>query len=62
MKKSNVIIFVLLAIASAFLLWLWYCLGLNKVDEPLDLVLSILWWIVIIASIVIVAKMEQIRR
>ena len=62
MKKSNVIIFVLLAIASAFLLWLWYYLGLNKVDEPLDLVLSILWWIVIIASIVIVAKMEQIRR
>ena len=62
MKKSNVIIFVLLAIASAFLLWLWYYLGLNKVDEPLDLVLSILWWIVIIVSVVIIVKMEQIRR
>lgn len=62
MKKSNVIIFVLLAITSAFLLWLWYYLGLNKVDEPLDLVLSIIWWIVIIVAVVIIARMEQIRR
>ena len=38
MKKSNVIVFVLLALASAFFLWLWYFLGLNRVDEPLDLV------------------------
>lgn len=50
MKKSNVIVFVLLALASAFFLWLWYFLGLNRVDEPLDLVLSIVcggwssWW------------------
>ena len=34
MKKSNVIVFVLLALASAFFLWLWYFLGLNRVDEP----------------------------
>ena len=46
MKKSNVIVFVLLALASAFFLWLWYFLGLNRVDEPLDLVLSIVWWLV----------------
>ena len=33
MKKSNVIVFVLLALASAFFLWLWYFLGLNRVDS-----------------------------
>ena len=51
MKKSNVIVFVLLALASAFFLWLWYFLGLNRVDEPLDLVLSIVWWLVIVVAI-----------
>ena len=53
MKKSNVIVFVLLALASAFFLWLWYFLGLNRVDEPLDLVLSIVWWLVIVVAIAV---------
>ena len=55
MKKSNVIVFVLLALASAFFLWLWYFLGLNRVDEPLDLVLSIVWWLVIVVAIAVIA-------
>lgn len=62
MKKSNVIIFALLAAASVFFLWLWYYLGLNHVDEPLDLVLSIIWWVVIVAAVIVVVKMEQVRR
>lgn len=62
MKKSNVIIFVLLALASAFFLWLWYFLGLNQVDEPLDLVLSIVWWVVVVAAIAVIVKMERTRR
>lgn len=62
MKKSNVVIFALLAVASVFLLWLWYYLRLNEVDEPLDLVLSIIWWVVIIAGVVGIIKVEQVRR
>lgn len=62
MKKSNVIVFVLLALASAFFLWLWFFLGLNRVDEPLDLVLSIAWWVVIVAAIALIVKMERTRR
>ena len=62
MKKSNVIIFILLAAASAFFLWLWYYLGLNHVDEPLDLVLSVLWWVVVAAAVVLIVRMEQVRR
>lgn len=62
MKKSNVIIFALLAVVSVFLLWLWYYLRLNLVDEPLDLVLSIVWWVVIAVAIGVIIKMEQTRR
>lgn len=62
MKKSNVIVFVLLALASAFFLWLWFFLGLNQVDEPLDLVLSIVWWAVIVVAIAVIVKMERTRR
>lgn len=62
MKKSNVIIFALLAACSAFLLWLWYFLGFNRVDSPLDLVLSVVWWAVVIVAVAAVVKLEQIRR
>lgn len=62
MKKSNVIVFVLLTLASAFFLWLWFFLGLNQVDEPLDLVLSIVWWAVIVVAIAVIVKMERTRR
>ena len=62
MKKSNVIIFVLLALASAFFLWLWFFLGLNRIDEPLDLVLSIVWWAVIAVAVGVIIKMERTRR
>lgn len=62
MKKSNVIIFTLIAVASAFLLWLWFYLGFNRVDEPLDLVLSVVWWAIIVVALVVIVKMEQTRR
>ena len=62
MKKSNVIITVVLAAVSIFLLALWYALGLNRVDEPLDLIVSIVWWAVIIVAIVAVVKVENTRR
>ncbi|MCH3943480.1 MAG: hypothetical protein WAY93_03005 [Atopobiaceae bacterium] len=45
MKKSNWAVFAILVVISAFLLWLWYYLGFNRVDNPFDLVLSICWWI-----------------
>ena len=62
MKKSNVIIFALLVACSAFLLWLWYFLGFNRVDDPLDLVVSIVWWAAVIAAVIAVVKTEQVRR
>ncbi|WP_165045508.1 hypothetical protein [Adlercreutzia sp. ZJ138] len=62
MKKSNVIVFALLVLLSAFLLWLWYYLGFNRVDNPLDLVLSIIWWVVIALGIAVIVRFEQVRR
>lgn len=62
MKKSNVIVLALLALVSAFLLWLWYFLGFNRVDDPLDLVLSIVWWVVIAAAVLVIMRLEKTRR
>lgn len=62
MKKSNWIILAAFVIASAFLLWLWYFLAYNKVDNPLDLVLSVIWWAVIAIVVFAIWKVEQARR
>lgn len=62
MKKSNTILLILLALVSVFLLWLWYFFGFNHIDEPLDLVLSIVWWVVIVLAIIAIGKVEKKRR
>lgn len=62
MKKSNVIITVVLAAVSVFLLWLWYWLGFDRIDSPFDLVVSIVWWVLIAAGIALVYRSEQKRR
>lgn len=62
MKKSNVILFTILIVISAFLLWLWYYLGFNKVDNPFDLVLSICWWVMSALLMFGIYKLEQKRR
>lgn len=62
MKKSNWIVLGVITIISAFLLWLWYYLGLNRVDTPLDLIVSIVWWVVIIVGAFIIFRVEKARR
>jgi len=62
MKVNNVIVYVLTVLVSAFLLWLWYYLGLSKVDNPLDLVLSIIWWAMVAVAIIAIAMLEKRRK
>ena len=62
MKKSNVLLIVIAVILSAFLLWLWYDLGFNHIDNPLDLVISIIWWVIMVLAIVCIVKVEKTRR
>lgn len=62
MKKSNVVLTAVIAVISIFLLWLWFWLGFNEIDSPLDLVLSVVWWVIIAAGAALVVKFENERR
>ena len=62
MKKSNWVILAVAAVLSAFLLWLWYYLSFNLIDDPLDLVLSVVWWAVIIAAALGIRAAEKKRQ
>lgn len=62
MKKSNWIILAVLLVASIFFLWLWYYLNFNLVDNPFDLVLSIVWWVLVAVACFAIHKAEQKRQ
>ena len=62
MKKTNWIIAAILVVASIFFLALWYFLGFNLVDDPLDLVLTIIWWAVVIVACVTIHVAEKKRQ
>ena len=62
MKKTNIVFLAVAAVVSIFLLWLWYFLNFNLVDNPLDLVLSIIWWVIAVGVIFAVTKVEQRRQ
>lgn len=62
MRKSNWTILAVLAVAAGFFLWLWYYLGFNFVDDPLDLVLAVAWWAMVVALAVGIHAAESKRR
>lgn len=61
MKKSNWIGLAIAVLVDVFLLWLWFFLGFNRIDSPLDLVISIIWLVAIVAVIVGVNHLERQR-
>lgn len=62
MKKSNWIGLAIAVLVDVFLLWLWFFLGFNRIDSPLDLVIFIIWLVVIVAVIVGVNHLERQRK
>lgn len=62
MRKSNWLILALLVVASAGLLWLWYFLRFDAVDHPRDLVLSVVWWLVVLVAVIGIHQAEKLRR
>ena len=58
MKKSNWLIVGLLVVASVIFL----AMGFNLIDDPLDLIVSIVWWVVIIAICLLIQWSENKRR
>ena len=61
MKKSNWIGLAIAVLIDAFLLWLWFFLGFNRADSPLDLVISVIWLVAIVAVAVAVSRLERQR-
>lgn len=62
MKKSNYLVLAVSALVSIFLLYLWYSLGFSKIDDPLDLVISIVWWALIVLLVVLIKRWEDRRQ
>lgn len=62
MRKSNWIIIAILVAASVLFLWMWHALQFDLVDNPLDLLVTVVWWIVIIAACVSIHFAEKKRQ
>lgn len=62
MRKSNWLIIGILAVASVIYLVAWYVMGLDKVDAPFDLVVTVVWWVVIVAVCLLINWSENKRR
>lgn len=61
MKKSNWIGLAIAVLVDVFFLWLWFFLGFNRIDSPLDLVISIIWLMAIVAVAAAVNRLERQR-
>lgn len=62
MRKSNWIIASILLVASLVFLWLWQALEFNLVDNPIDVVVTAVWWVVIIAGCLVIHWAEKKRQ
>ncbi len=62
MRKSNWLVVAIAAVAAGLMLWAWYALGFNHVDDPLDLVVAIVWWLVVAAVVAAIVWAEGKRR
>ncbi len=62
MRKSNWLVAVIAVLSCAVLLGLWFQLGFNHVDDPLDLVIAIVWWVVVAGIIAAIVWAEHRRR
>lgn len=62
MRKSNWIIIAILVAASLVFLWLWHTLQFDLVDNPIDLVITAVWWLVIVLACVAIHLTEKKRQ
>lgn len=61
-RKSNWIIAAVLLLASVAFLWIWHALQFDLVDNPLDIVVTVVWWVVIAAACVAIHWAEKKRQ
>ena len=63
--KTGIRYLVVVAIAAVVcgvLLWAWFALGFNHVDDPLDLIVAIAWWLAVAAVVGGIVWAEGKRR
>lgn len=61
MRKGNIIVIAIFALLSIELVWLWNFLGFSFHD-PIDFVLAIIWWVVIVGVCIAIIVTEHRRR
>lgn len=61
MKKNNWVFYGIAFIASVILLVVWFFMGFNHVDAPLDPILTVLWWILIVASCFAIDRVSKMH-
>lgn len=62
MKKFNMFALAVAVLASVILLVAWFALGFNRVDAPIDLTLTVMWWLLIAGVACGIVRAEQLRR
>lgn len=62
MRKSNWIIAAILVLASVLFLWVWHALQFDLVDNPLDIIVTVVWWLVIAGACVAIHLAEKKRQ
>ena len=62
MRKSNYLVLIASAIVAAVLLFMWFSLGFSKVDNPIDITLAVVWWVIIVAIVAIIIRAENSRK
>ena len=62
MKKANWIITAIIVAASILFLGLWYYLKFDLVDNPLDLALTLGWWVLVLGGCAWIHKSEKKRQ
>lgn len=61
MKKNNWVFYGIAFIASVILLVVWFFLGFNHVDAPLDSTLAMVWWILILVSCLVIDRVSKMH-
>lgn len=62
MRKSNWLVLAAALVASVLLMAVWFALGYDRVDSPLDMIITAGWWIVVAAVISAIVWAERRRR
>lgn len=62
MRVSNWVVMGGAFVLSVFLLWSWYANGFAKIDGPIDVIATLIWWLAIVGVIFAISYAEKERR